>query len=104
MKLTLGLRFLFTSLLLVSLLILDDKNTSANNVEEDSGSFMMVETPKHDKIPDFLLVEKPEGKTSLIEIDGHKENQTILDRSIGNHKMKVPNVYACNQIIFHYVI
>ena len=89
MRLTLGLRFLFISLLSISLLILDNKSTSASNVNEDFESFMMVETPKHDKIPDFLLVEKPDGKTSLIEIDADEGNQTIIDRSIGNYKMRV---------------
>ena len=89
MRLTLGLRFLFISLLFISLLILDNKSTSASNVNEISESFMMVETPKHNKIPDFLLVEKPDGKTSLIEIDADERNQTILDRSIGNYKMRV---------------
>ena len=89
MRPTLGLRFLITSLLFVSLLILNSKNTSAGTVKEDSGNFMMIETPKHGKIPDFLLVEKPDGKTSLIEIDADERNETIIDRSIGNYKMGV---------------
>ena len=101
MRLTLGLRFLFISLLSISLLILDNKSTSASNVNEDFESFMMVETPKHDKIPDFLLVEKPDGKTSLIEIDADEGNQTILDRSIGNYKMRVLKRLC---VIFRYVI
>ena len=89
MRLILGLRFLFISLLFISLLILDSNSTLASNVKEDSESFMMVETPKHDKIPELLLVEKPDGKTSLIEIDADEGNQTILDRSTGNYKMRV---------------
>ena len=86
---TVGLRFLFTSLLLVSLLILNNKYTSAGTIKEDAGNFMMVETPEHDKIPDFLLVEKPDGRTSLIEIDAGEGNETIIDRSIGNYKIRV---------------
>ena len=89
MRCTVGLRFLFTSLLLVSLLILNNKHTSASTIKEDARNFMMVETPEHDKIPDFLLVEKPDGRTSLIEIDADEGNKTIIDRSIGNFKIGV---------------
>ena len=88
MRPILGLEFLLTSLLFVPLLIFNDKNTSASTVEEDSGNFMMVETPEHDRIPDLLLVEKPDGKTSLIQIDADKGNDTIIDRSIGNYEMR----------------
>ena len=89
MRPILGLEFLLTSLLFVPLLILNDKNTSASTVEEDSGNFMMVETPEHDRIPDLLLVEKPDGKTSLIQIDADKGNETIIDRSIGNYEIRL---------------
>ena len=89
MRPILGLEFLLTSLLFVPLLILNDKNTSASTVEEDSGNFMMVETPEHDRIPDLLLVEKPDGKTSLIQIDADKGNETIVDRSIGNYEIRL---------------
>ena len=89
MRLTLGFEFLLNSLLFVQFFILNNKNTSAGTVREDSGNFMMVETPEHDKIPDFLLVGKPDGKTSLIEIDADEGNETIIDRSIGNYEMRV---------------
>ena len=89
MSCTVGLRFLFTSLLLVSLLILNNKYTSAGTIKEDAGNLMMVETPEHDKIPDFLLVDKPDGRTSLIEINADEGNETIIDRSIGNYEIRV---------------
>ena len=89
MSCTVGLRFLFTSLLVVSLLILNNKYTSAGTIKEDAGNFMMVETPEHDKIPDFLLVDKPDGRTSLIEINADEGNETIIDRSIGNYEIRV---------------
>ena len=89
MRPILGIEFLLTSLLFVPLLILNDKNTSASTVEEDSGNFMMVETPEHDRIPDLLLVENPDGKTSLIQIDAGKGNETIKDRSIGNYEIRL---------------
>ena len=89
MRPILGLEFLLTSLLFVPLLILNDKNTSASTVEEDSGNFMMVETPEHDRIPDLLLVENPDGKTSLIQIDADKGNETSSLRPHHHYGEKV---------------
>ena len=59
----------------------DGKVVLAETASENSGKFMSVKTPDESKSKGFLLLEKPNGRKSLIEITkqtGKKERTQKL--------------------------
>ena len=74
----------FSNFLLFAILIISSNpNAIAFTARANSGNFMLVKTPDDSKTSDFVLVEKSNGKQSLIEIAAETGNETILSRSKG---------------------
>ena len=68
-------------LLSIIAIFCDGKIALAETVSENSGKFMLVKTPDESKSKDFLLVEKRNGRKSLVEIEKQKgENERTLNR------------------------
>jgi len=68
------------ALLTIIAIVLNNKNTI---VKGNPGKFMLVETPDSNKTPDFIVAEKPDGKKSLIEVDGETGNDEITQSRAG---------------------
>ena len=76
------------ALLSIIAIVLNNKNTIAKG---SPGKFMLVETPASNKTPDFIVAEKPDGKKSLIEVDGETGNDKITQSRTGNKDLRVYN-------------
>lgn len=74
------------ALLTIIAIVLNNKNTI---VKGNPGKFMLVETPDSNKTPDFIVAEKPDGKKSLIEVDGETGNDEITQSRAGNENLRV---------------
>ena len=70
-------------MLFLTNLIFDYKNAFAEIAPESSGNSIQVETPDITKASNYVLVQKPNGKQSLIMINAGTINDTILQRSKG---------------------
>ena len=74
--------FFIIEMLSITFILFEKKNVSVDAFPEKSEKFMLVKTPEHKKDPDFLVVEKPGGKQSLIEIEKNRENDKMLKNRI----------------------
>ena len=61
----------------------NNKNAFANTVPESSGKIMSVKTPDNVKSPDYLVIEKQNGKKSLIKIEKQERRTDLLERKDG---------------------
>ena len=66
--------------------IFNNKNPTAESIEGNSAKFMLIETPESKQSPDFVVVEKVNGKKSLIKVDGETENEKSTQRRSGSKK------------------
>ena len=64
-------------------------NNENKIVKGSSGNFKLVETPGSNKNPDFIVAEKPDGKKSLIKVDGETGNDKITQSRAGNENLRV---------------
>ena len=64
--------------LVVFLTLVMNKNVLAKSNLDKSEKFMLVKTPDIQNIPDYLLVEKPGGKQSLIKVEGEREDDQLI--------------------------
>ena len=64
----------------------NNKNPTAESIKGNSGKFMLIETPESKQSPDFLVVEKVDGKKSLIKVDGETENEKSTQSRSGSKK------------------
>ena len=67
--------------------ILFNKNVSTSSVKDNSGTFMLVETPDGNETPDLLVVKKSDGKKSLIKVDSEGTSARAKNKVIGNYKV-----------------
>jgi len=68
-------------------IIFNNKNPTAESIKRNSGKFMLIETPESKQSPDFLVVEKVDGKKSLIKVDEETENEkSSQSRSVSRLK------------------
>ena len=76
----------FSLLTLFSVIILNAGNKEAlgEKMPESSGNFMLVETPDDKKPSEYLVVEKPNGRKSLIELDKQTNNEEQGKKEIGS--------------------
>ena len=76
------------TLLSIIAIVLNNKNTI---VKGSQGKFMLVETSDSNKTPDFIVAENPDGKKSLIEVDGETGIDEITQSRAGNKYLRVYN-------------
>ena len=77
----------------VTFFILFNKNVLTSSVKESSGTFMLVETPDGNENPDLLVVAKPDGKKSLIEVDSEVTDATIENKEGNDFKVRYHKNY-----------
>ena len=76
------------ALLSIIAIVLNNKNA---NVKGIPGKFILVKTPDSNKTPDFIVAGKPDGKKSLIKVDGETGNDEITQSRAGNEYLRVYN-------------
>ena len=70
------------ALLSIIAIILNNQNTIVTGCEPSR-------TQGGKRIPDFIVAEKPDGKKSLIEVDGETGNDEITQSRTGNKILRV---------------
>ena len=73
----------------------DGKIALAEAVLHNSGKFMLVKTPNESKSKDYLLVEKRNGRKSLIEIEKQTGIKERTQKLKGTLQLN-PTKYYCN--------
>ena len=73
----------------------DGKIALAETVSENSGKFLLVKTPDESKSKDYLLVEKRNGRKSLIEIEKQTGIKERTQKLKGTLQLN-PTKYYCN--------
>ena len=71
---------------LTILFLWDDKSTSAGSVfhwQDSKGKVMLGETQDNSQFPKYLVVDKPGGKKSLIEIEGKTGRKESVQKQTG---------------------
>ena len=76
--------FTFLTLLSIMILFVANKETLAGRVPESSGKFMLVETPDNEKPSKYLVVENPNGRKSLIEMEEPSNYDYSENKEKGN--------------------
>ena len=80
----------FPLFILLSILFIyvGSKEALAGNMPDrgswGSGKFLLVETPDNKKPSDYLVVEKPNGRKSLIKLEKQTNNEEAGRNEIGN--------------------
>ena len=68
----------------VVILYAGNKETLGEKMPESSGKFMLVETPDDKKPSEYLVVEKPNGRKSLIELEKQNNYEEQRKKEIGS--------------------
>ena len=71
----------------------DGKIALAEAVLHNSGKFMLVKTPDESKSKDYLLVEKRNGRKSLIEIEKQTGNRESAQKQRGTQQFNPITYY-----------
>merc|ERR1712198_471639 len=72
--------------LLSSLLFLwDDKITLAGSAMHSKGKVILGETHDNSQFPKFLVLDKPSGRKSLIEIEGKTRRKESIQKQTGEY-------------------
>ena len=66
----------------------------AKTVSENSGKFMLVKTPDESKSKDFLLVEKQNGRKSLVKIEKQTKKIERTLKHIGTLQLSPTKYYS----------
>ena len=83
MEVHLESKICFIFLLSIISIFCESKIPLAETVSENSGKFMLVKTPDESKSTDFLLVEKLNGRKSLIEIEKQTGKKERIQKARG---------------------
>jgi len=71
---------------LSSILVLwDDKTTLAGSVMHSKEKVILSETHDNSQLPKFLVLDKPSGRKSLIEIEGKTRRKESIQKQIGKY-------------------
>ena len=70
----------------------DGKIALAETVSENSGRVMLEKTPDKSKSKDYLVVEKRNGRKSLIEIEKQTGKKETAQKETGTQQFK-PTLY-----------
>jgi len=81
---------------LSSLLFLwDDKTTLAGSVMQSKGKVIFDETQDNSQFPKFLVLDKPSGRKSLIEIEGKTRRKESIQKQTG-YECKNATIGECS--------
>jgi len=67
------------------LFLWDDKTTLAGSVMHSKGKVILGETHDNSQFPKFLVLDKPSGRKSLIEIEGKTRRKESIQKQTGKY-------------------
>merc|ERR1712136_221990 len=86
------------------LFLWDDKTTLAGSVMHGKGKVILGETHDNSQFPKFLVLDKPSGRKSLIEIEGKSRRKESNQTQIGKYNKGCRDVTVGECSVFYDLI